>query len=564
MKLRFGFLALGLAGLTSTAFAQKSSVLLRVGDQVPGAGAITDIESIEVTSNGSWMALVRTDDPVARTVLFIYGAPHLMAGASPPSLGGATLAELGPPTWDLFQFPIYVARLSGGPSAQAVMFDQQVQLLAGQSATVFLSQLPAGSTWRRFDDVHFGWNEGYYLLRGAIDDAVGGTADRSFAAAVWMSYPGIIGQIVVLALEGELAPGLARAIDTVRAGAGQARMGRSGARAVWSCDLEGSTSDDGCVYFTQFWPQMVSTLIAREGSPSPVAGRAWGALEDHALDLDSQGSWTLRGKLDASDPSSDEVLVHEATVVAREGDVLPDTAPHALTTLGLGRGLLDEAGRVAWFGAWDDPGTPGADEALFVDHAAVLKTGATEIAGSLLAGLDHGPRSYSVDASYGRFVACIGTLADGTRGAFLLDRAEVNLYCTAKPNSLGVEPVLGWNGDLPSASLGSGFTVHATKLVAKVPTIYFYGTDGPLAQPFHGGTLCVAPPLKRGLAQSSSGTSGASGFANMDFNAWIASGVDPRLDLGQRVFVQLWTRDPGFPPPDDVGLTAALEFRIGP
>ena len=56
----------------------------------------------------------------------------------------------------------------------------------------------------------------------------------------------------------------------------------------------------------------------------------------------------------------------------------------------------------------------------------------------------------------------------------------------------------------------------------------------------------------------------ANGFAGMDFNAWIASGVDPRLVAGQRVFVQLWYRDPGFAPPDDVGLTAALEFQIGP
>ena len=50
----------------------------------------------------------------------------------------------------------------------------------------------------------------------------------------------------------------------------------------------------------------------------------------------------------------------------------------------------------------------------------------------------------------------------------------------------------------------------------------------------------------------------------MDFNAWIAAGVDPKLVAGSRVHLQLWYRDPGFPPPDDVGLTAGLQFQIGP
>jgi hypothetical protein len=556
--------ALALALLPGAAQAQHSKVLLRVGDPIAGAGTITKIQSIDVDSVGNWTALVQTDDPVAHTVLFVWGRPHVKVGDSPPNLAGASIAGLEPPTWDLFEIPAFIARLSGSTSAQAVMRDLAAQLLTGQPATTYTNQLPLGSTWRRFDDVQFAWADAGYLLRGAIDDPAGGALDLSFAAVVSESYMGVLGWIDVVALEGQLAPGLARTIEDVRSAPAQACVSQAAGKIVWSCDLDGSANDDGCVYFTQVWPGNFSTLLAREGSPSPVAGRAWGSLEDHAVDLNASASWTLRARLDASDPSNDEVLVNDSTVIAREGDVLPATAPYALASLGQGRGALDQNGRVLWFGAWDDPSTPGADEALFQDEIAVLRTGQTGIAGSVVVDLDDGPRSFSLDPSHGRYVAFVGDLADGTRGAFLLDLAAVEPYCTAKPNSFGVEPALKWSGQPPSASIGSGFQIQASSLAVGVPAVFFYGTDGPLAQPFHGGTLCVQPPLQRAKPQITLGTTGASGFASMDFNSWIASGVDPRLVAGRRVNLQLWYRDPGFAPPDDIGLTSALEFRIGP
>lgn len=556
--------ALAVALLANAAQAQHSKVLLRVGDPIAGAGTITEIESIDVDSVGNWTALVQTDDPLAHSVLFVAGAPLVMVGDSPPNLAGASIAGLEPPTWDLFEFSAYIARLHGGSAGQAVMRDLDPQLLTGQPATAYTNELPTGSTWRRFDDVQFAWADSGYLLRGAIDDPAGATLDKSFAAVVSESYSGVLGWIDVVALEGQLAPGLGRTIEQVRSASVQASVSQSAGKIVWSCDLDGSTSDDGCVYFTQTWPFSFSTLLAREGSPSPVPGRAWGSLEDHAVDLNVSGAWTLRGRLDASDPSNDEVLVRDSTVVAREGDVLPATAPYALTSLGQGRGALDQSGRLLWFGAWDDPNSPRAEEALFLEHSAVVRTGATGIAGSTLVDIDDGPRSISFDPNHGRFVAFLGELADGTRGAFLLDLAAVESYCTPKTNSFGVEPALKWSGQPPSATISSGFVIQASSLAVGVPAVFFYGTDGALAQPFHGGTLCVQHPLQRAMPQITIGTTGASGFASMDFNAWIASGVDPKLVAGQRVNLQLWYRDPGFAPPDDVGLTAAFEFQIGP
>jgi hypothetical protein len=167
--------ALAFGCLATTAWPHETKVLLRVGDQVPGAGKITDIESIEVYAGGGWVALVHTDDPVAHTVLYEDGSPYAMSGAVLIFPTGASVATLNSPTaahpWE----PMYIARLSGGASAQAVINRFEAQLMTGEPATTYAYQLPAGSTWRRFDDIHSAlqFNLGF-LLRGSIDDPLAG------------------------------------------------------------------------------------------------------------------------------------------------------------------------------------------------------------------------------------------------------------------------------------------------------------------------------------------------------------------------------------------------------
>jgi hypothetical protein len=139
------------------------------------------------------------------------------------------------------------------------------------------------------------------------------------------------------------------------------------------------------------------------------------------------------------------------------------------------------------------------------------------------------------------------------------------IYCTSKTNSLGCVPQIGFTG-APSASAGSGFLVTATNLYNNKSGLLFYSTNGRVALPFLGGTLCVATPIRRTGSQSSGGTpvgADCTGHFSFDFNAWIAGGVDPLLLAGTRVDVQYYSRDPGFPAPNNVGLTNALEFTIG-
>ncbi len=140
------------------------------------------------------------------------------------------------------------------------------------------------------------------------------------------------------------------------------------------------------------------------------------------------------------------------------------------------------------------------------------------------------------------------------------------VYGQAKVNSQGCTPVIDSVG-APSRLAGAGFYLRARNVVNAQPGLLLYSLAGQASTPFGGGTLLLLPPLVRTIPQSSGGSpppaSDCTGTYSMDFNAWIATGIDPDLQPGVQVWVQYWSRDVGFAPPQDVGLTKGLTFTIG-
>jgi hypothetical protein len=86
------------------------------------------------------------------------------------------------------------------------------------------------------------------------------------------------------------------------------------------------------------------------------------------------------------------------------------------------------------------------------------------------------------------------------------------------------------------------------------------------ALPFGGGSLCLAPPLRRTGMFASGGTPGAladcSGAWQLDFNAWMS--LNTALPAGTTVRAQWLGRDPGFAAPNNWSLSDALEFDLRP
>lgn len=566
-----------LAVLGRQAFAQTITPLVRVGDSIPGAGKVVDFRglhaSIDASITGSWRAIVDTDDPVVHTAVIVGGQVTHKVGDVVPNLG-YTLAGIELSTAEAITLPGMLVQFAGASTAKAILTGNSAQIQVG-SPLPMAHDLPAGAVVQRLDDARFASQSHTMLVRGALDDAQSGNVERDFVALAYEGgAPGLLVLVRAIALEDELAPGLSRQIERVRMDLPAARLDPIGQTLLWTCDLQGSDADDMCVYRSSASSAGVThTLLAREGTPSPVPGRDWGDLQDLTVFAGStwplmSTHWSLRASLDSSDPSTDEVLVVDGQVFAREGSPHPGTAPWPIQSLGSGAGLVDDFGRVLWFARWDDPTTPGMDEALFLDDVALVRTGTTQIAGATFVDLESDVDSFAFGDTFGKDLLFVGTLTDGTRALFRIDLSlPPTNYCTAKTSSAGCLPALSSSIPIPpSASLGKGFYLRAEKLKPQMIGLFLYSLAGADSQPLLGGTLCVASPLARVGLHGTGGTqtSGCSGSIQTDFNAWIASGSDPALVPGTRVFVQCWFRDPGFAPPENIGLTDALSFMIGP
>lgn len=135
-------------------------------------------------------------------------------------------------------------------------------------------------------------------------------------------------------------------------------------------------------------------------------------------------------------------------------------------------------------------------------------------------------------------------------------------YCTAKVNSQGCLPSISSSG-VASATSGLPFPIRASAVLNQTVGILIYGHNA-AAIPFQGGTLCVGGQVKRTPGQGSGGSavgSDCSGSFSFDFNAYIASGVDPVLAFPtQPVNAQYWSRD--VTASFGSSLTDALQFTV--
>lgn len=127
----------------------------------------------------------------------------------------------------------------------------------------------------------------------------------------------------------------------------------------------------------------------------------------------------------------------------------------------------------------------------------------------------------------------------------------VESYCTAKTNSLGGACHLSASG---TPAVGStDFVLHAQGAVPGQFGLFFHGDAGAASLPFHGGTLCVAPPLVR-LPVLQTDSAGAASWS-VDVPAELA---------GTSRWYQFWFRDPAHPDGTGAGLSDGLRVDFCP
>ncbi len=116
-------------------------------------------------------------------------------------------------------------------------------------------------------------------------------------------------------------------------------------------------------------------------------------------------------------------------------------------------------------------------------------------------------------------------------------------------------------------AIACGLDINATAspVLNRKPGIMLWSTL-PAANPFGGGTLCLASPIVHTLGQASGGSPAPSidctGRYSFHFgHAYIQNYF---LTAGQTIRAQYWIRDSGFAAPNNIGLIDGLSFTLLP
>lgn len=399
--------------------AQTISPLLLEGDSVPGVGLVTRIDNLAVNDSGQWIVEADTDlaDTDRDQVLVKDGALYLQeadplsepVGSNIDTFDAVNLNASGNSGWNFF-----LDGTSGTGDDSGIFFN--TSLLIQESDISTAAGFSPGTPYIGFFEAFINnAGNGQIAVIASVDDpAIASTVDR---ALVILEHDGA-GNLVsetVFAKEGDVLPGQVEAVADFDTDPQEFAFNDAGS-LLYCADLAGATATDGALYVD-------NTLIAQEGSPSPVPGRNYEFILGRARDMSNSGAVVFKANLDGA-TTDDDVIILNGAVFAREGDALPATGGFLLENMGLTTGpvRVDNAGNVLWYAEWNDPDTD-IDTGLFLNDQLLVQEGVTQIGGVVVDAIANGTDAF-VMSDNGLYIVFEATLLDGTNGAFLIELAS--------------------------------------------------------------------------------------------------------------------------------------------
>jgi hypothetical protein len=443
----------GVAAICGAAVAGEIPIfpLVLEDDTVTGVGDVTRIDNLAVNGDGQWYVEADTDfsDSNQDQVLLtgVVDGPFslflreddplpLPVGARLDSFDSININIGGNSGWNFF-----LDGTSGSNDDSGVYF--VLDLVIQESDITTAPGLTPGTPYIGFFDAKIN-DPNQILIVASIDDPnISSSVDR---ALILVDNPGGAFTETLLAKESdELLPG--RFVSDFGTGPHQSAINNS-ADVMYFADLDGDTSTDGTIWIN-------STLLAQEGSPSPVAGRNYQFLSSRGLDLNASGEYVHKANLDGA-TADDDLIVKNGTVFVREGDTLPAFAPFSLTSLGTSSGpvQIDNAGNVLWFGDWNDPDTD-IDTGLFLNDELLVQEGVTMLAGLLVDTISSGSDAFQLTDN-GSYIVFEATLEGGINGAFMIQLVqEIAVPVDIKPGSCPNPLNRKSHGVIPISVLGT-------------------------------------------------------------------------------------------------------------
>lgn len=391
--------------------------VLQKGDVIPGVGAVTTIDNLAVNDHGAWLVEADTDhsNTNADAVIIQNGALYLREDQPLPRPPGSRLDTFdsvrlnnhGHSGWNFF-----LSGTSGSLDDSGIYYDTTLVIQESDISTA--PGFTPGTPYIGFFETHINDAREILIVASVDDPAIATSVDRALVIAMVDSVGDLLSE-TLLAMEGDTLPGQSEGITDFGTGPHESAFNDSG-DVLFFADLTGATTTDGVIYRNL-------TLLAQEGSPSPLPGRNYETLSSRGLDLNNQGGYVFKANLDGS-TADDEAIVKNNTILAREGGTMPGIAPYLLTSFGTGSGpvQIGDNGKVVWFGDWDDPNT-NIDTGLFLDSVLIVQEGVTMVGDDLIDEIASGQDAFDLSPS-GRWLLFEVTFTNGNNAAVLLDLTD--------------------------------------------------------------------------------------------------------------------------------------------
>lgn len=513
------------AALAASAYAIDPAIQVTVitveGQAVPGVGNVSTVSNLAVNNAGTTLVEVDTDN--ANTdidgALLRDGALYLQEGqllAGPPGAGlgsfdAVTLNNAGNSGWNLF-----LDNTAGSSDDSGIYLNTTLLIQEGDVATA--AGFSPGTPFLGFFETKINDSDDTLVIGTVDDPAIASTVDQFLMR---VSAGGVQS---LLLKEGDPIPGLASPFITTFGTSPHNFDQNAAGDVLVSVDTDDASATDGFILLN-------NVTVAREGSPSPIAGRLWSSLSGPELSLNDDGDVVFSGSLDG-DSATNLAIDRNGQIYRQEGDSLPAFAPFKITSFGSGpillanRGAPSEDADVLWYADWDDADTT-IDTGLFLEDKRLLQEGVDLVSGTVIDDIRGIQDGYAMSDD-GRYIAVRLNLVGSLDAAIRLDLGPWQKLGNGKPGSTA--PKLRAFGQLAG---GTATTVRLTRGVPGGVAHLIIGLS-PLNIPFYGGTLVPSPDVVvLGLPLDADGA--------LEFTTTFPSGVP----AGAKIHMQYWIPDAG-------------------
>ncbi len=510
----------------SIAFGDDPYPILAIaveGDAVDGIGVIETINNLAINSNGDWLveantSFANTDED---TVLLKNGSVFLRegfggldapAGAIINTFDSITLNDSGKGGFNFFIDPFPTSEDSG------VYIDTNLVIQESDISTA--AGFTPGTPFIGFFDVKINGNDRLMVIASIDDPAIPSSVDRAVMLVDAANQ-------TIVAKEGDVLPGQTESVQDFGTGPHESAVNDND-DVLYVAELTGSTTTDQAIYLDQ-------TLLAQEGSPSPIGGRDYEILSSRGNDLNNHGQYVFKANL-IGDTADDEVIVKDGAVFKQEGDAAP--GGFSLTGFGTSSGpvLISDFGDVLWFGQWDDPNTD-IDSGLFLNDLLLVQEGVSMVGGLVVDTISSGSDAFSMSPD-GRWILFEATLEGGINGAFAI---EIPSGDTVPPDSLTVFRGLLISGTLEDAAESDDMRLRFN------PGFVLNSSEAPVWLIFDAALPVDSPTDLKLVVESQAGTPGLTATTeawNWNNGAYVVVDVSPTtfnvdsvlvLDLSARI-----------------------------